>query len=322
MKTKIFGAITALVGTATLVHAQCGSVCATKSETKATVATVAFEDARPDIVDVAVSAGQFNTLAAALGAADLVEALKGKGPFTVFAPTDDAFAKLPSATIQFLLRPENKAALTSILTYHVSPGKAMAKEVVSSKTMNTLNGQRLAIEVNGDKVMIGGKTKARIIKTDVTADNGVIHVIDTVILPVDKNLAEVATEAGVFKTLLAAANAAGLVPALTGDGPLTVFAPTDDAFAKLPRGTVENLLKPENKEQLAAILKYHVVAGRVYSDMAVKAGTAKTLQGSNVRITVDDKGQARVNNARIVSVDIEANNGVVHVIDTVILPGN
>jgi len=160
---------------------------------------------------------------------------------------------------------------------------------------------------------------AKVISTDIVCTNGVIHVIDSVILPADGNIPTVADKAGSFKTLLAAAKAAGLVDALSGDKALTVFAPTDAAFAKLPAGTVESLLKPENKDKLAAILLYHVVEGRVYSEDALAAKAAKTLQGSTVNISVKD-GAAYVEGAKIVTTDIDASNGVIHVIDSVILP--
>ena len=139
------------------------------------------------------------------------------------------------------------------------------------------------------------------------------------ILPADKTIPETAEAAGKFGTLLAAANAAGLVDALSGKGPLTVFAPTDEAFAKLPEGTVESLLKPENKSKLAAILKYHVVPGRVYSTQALEAGKAKTLQGSSVHISADSE-KASVNEATLLATDLDASNGVIHVIDSVLLP--
>jgi uncharacterized surface protein with fasciclin (FAS1) repeats len=133
-----------------------------------------------DIVDTAVSAGQFKTLAAALGAAGLVDTLKGPGPFTVFAPTDDAFAKLPAGTVETLLKPENKDQLTAILTYHVVPGKVMAADVVKLDEAKTVNGKMIDVSVMGDKVMTNDAT---VTKTDIQASNGVIHVIDSVILP-------------------------------------------------------------------------------------------------------------------------------------------
>ncbi len=133
-----------------------------------------------DIVDTAVAAGQFKTLAAALGAAGLVEPLKGAGPFTVFAPTDDAFAKLPAGTVEELLKPENKAKLMAILTYHVVDGKVMAADVVKLNEAKTLNGMMVKVKVSGESVMINGATVA---SADIAASNGVIHVIDTVLLP-------------------------------------------------------------------------------------------------------------------------------------------
>ena len=133
-----------------------------------------------DIVDTAVAAGSFKTLAAALTAGDLIQTLKGKGPFTVFAPTDEAFAKLPAATLADLLKPENKAKLVAILTYHVVPGKVMASQVTGLKSAKTVNGQSVTIAVKDGRVMIDN---AHVVKTDIAASNGVIHVIDTVLLP-------------------------------------------------------------------------------------------------------------------------------------------
>ena len=170
---------------------------------------------KKDIVDTAVAAGSFKTLAAALGAADLVEALKGKGPFTVFAPTDEAFAKLPAGTVETLLKPENKDQLTAVLTYHVVAGQVPAKQVVDLKGAKTLNGQRVDIAVAGGKVTVD---KANVVKTDIHCSNGIIHVIDSVILPGSDNIVVTADKAGAFKTLIAAAQAAGLAEALTGKG--------------------------------------------------------------------------------------------------------
>jgi len=133
-----------------------------------------------DIVDTAVGAGQFKTLVAALQAAGLVETLKGKGPFTVFAPTDAAFAKLPAGTVEMLLKPENKAKLTAILTYHVVAGKVMAADVVKVKSAKTVQGTSVTVSAMGGKVMIDG---ANVVTTDIAASNGVIHVIDTVLMP-------------------------------------------------------------------------------------------------------------------------------------------
>jgi uncharacterized surface protein with fasciclin (FAS1) repeats len=133
-----------------------------------------------DIVDTAVSAGSFKTLTTALAAAGLVETLKGKGPFTVFAPTDEAFAKLPAGTLESLLKPANKQKLTSILTYHVVAGNVKAADVVKLSSAMTLNGQSVTIKNVGGKVLINGAT---VVKADIAATNGTIHVIDTVLMP-------------------------------------------------------------------------------------------------------------------------------------------
>ncbi|UCD24699.1 MAG: fasciclin domain-containing protein [Gemmatimonadota bacterium] len=133
------------------------------------------------------------------------------------------------------------------------------------------------------------------------------------------DIVETAIEAGSFQTLVAAVKAAGLVEVLQGDGPFTVFAPTDEAFAKLPEGTVDELLKPENKEKLVAILTYHVVSGKVMAKDVAGIKSAKTVQGQSLKVSIED-GTPMVDNAKIVATDIEASNGVIHVIDTVVLP--
>ena len=133
-----------------------------------------------DIVDTAIKAGSFKTLAAALTAADLVETLKGKGPFTVFAPTDEAFAELPKGTVENLLKPENKDKLVAVLTYHVVAGKVMAADVVKLKKAKTVQGSEVSIKVNKKGVMVDA---ANVVKTNIDCTNGVVHVIDAVILP-------------------------------------------------------------------------------------------------------------------------------------------
>jgi transforming growth factor-beta-induced protein len=279
----------------------------------------------PDIVDTAVAAGTFTTLAAALEAAGLVETLKGEGPFTVFAPTDEAFAKLDKALLDDLLKPENKDTLVAILTYHVVPGKVTAADVVNLTSAKTVQGEEITIKVDGNTVMVND---AKVTQTDIAARNGVIHVIDTVILPPTvaeklaapaQDIVEVAVAAGNFKTLAAALEAAGLVETLKGEGPFTVFAPTDEAFAKLDKALLDDLLKPENKDTLVAILTYHVVPGKVTAADVVKLNKAKTVQGEEITIKVDGN-TVMVNDAKVTQTDIAASNGVIHVIDTVILP--
>jgi transforming growth factor-beta-induced protein len=265
---------------------------------------------KADLVDTAVAAGSFKTLVAAVQAAGLVETLKGKGPFTVFAPTDEAFAKLPKGTVEALLKDVPK--LKSILLYHVVPGSVMAAEVVKLKEAKTALGQSVSIAVGASGVKVDG---ANVVKTDICTSNGVIHVIDAVILPKD-DIVDVARKAGSFKTLLAAVDAAGLTDTLRGAGPFTVFAPTDEAFAKLPAGTVEGLLK--DKAALQNILLFHVVPGKVMAAQVTKLSEAKTAQGQSVSIVVADG--VKVNGAKVTKTDVLAANGVVHVLDTVILP--
>lgn len=285
----------------------------------AAVLAVGNVKAQGDIVDVASANGSFKTLVAAVQAAGLVDTLKGKGPFTVFAPTDAAFAKLPKEVLADLLKPENKAKLVEILTYHVVAANVPSGDAAKLDFASTVQGGALRIEktMNGETTVLS-VDGAKIVTADVKASNGVIHVIDTVVLP-RPNIAETAKSAGMFKTLLAAADAAGLVPALTGKDALTVFAPTDEAFAKLPAGTVETLLKPENKDKLAAIIKYHVVAGRALAKDVVAKPEHMTLNGKAVKVTTDKDG-AKIGAARILKTDILAGNGVIHVIDAVLLP--
>jgi transforming growth factor-beta-induced protein len=270
------------------------------------------------IVDVAVADGRFKTLVAALGAAGLVDTLKGAGPFTVFAPTDEAFSKLPAGTIDELLKPENKQKLADILLYHVVAGKVMAADVVKLTSASTVLGKDVTIKVDMGNVYVN---EAKVIITDIETSNGIIHVIDSVLLPpADKTIVDVAVADGRFKTLVAALQAAGLVDTLKGAGPFTVFAPTDEAFAKLPAGTIDTLLKPENKQKLTDILLYHVVAGKVMAADVVKLTSASTVLGKDVTITVKD-GKVFLNGTvQVIITDIETSNGVIHVIDAVLLP--
>jgi transforming growth factor-beta-induced protein len=275
-----------------------------------------------DIVQTAIDDGRFKTLVTALIAADLVTALKSPGPFTVFAPTDDAFAKLPPGTIDNLLKPENKPKLVQILTYHVVAGKALtAAQIIALNPpfeLPMLNNISTNITKNGDKLLINNAT---VIQADVMATNGIIHVIDTVIFPPD--IVQIAISDGRFKTLVIALTAADLVIALKGPGPFTVFAPTDDAFAKLPPGTIDNLLKPENKPKLIKILTYHVVGGRALSSTDILAMNPpfklEMLNGLSTQITVDG-GKIKVNDATVIVANVIGTNGIVHAIDTVLLP--
>ena len=308
---------------ASLVLAACGTPAA------APVATAVPPTAVPalsDIVDTAIADGRFTTLVAAVTAGGLVDTLKGAGPFTVFAPTDDAFAKLPAGTVEGLLKPENLETLKNILLYHVMPGAVMAADVVTldGKSADTaFAGNAIAISVKDGSVFLN--ETVQVIITDIATSNGVIHVIDTVLLPPAKlaNIVDTAVADGRFTTLVAAVTAGGLVDTLVGEGPFTVFAPTDEAFATLPAGTVEGLLKPENLETLKNILLYHVVPGTVMAaDVVTLDGkTADTaFAGNAIAISVKD-GKVFLNDTvQVIITDIATSNGVIHVIDTVLLP--
>jgi transforming growth factor-beta-induced protein len=276
-----------------------------------------------DIVDTAIADGRFSTLVAAVQAAGLVDTLKGEGLFTVFAPTDDAFAALPAGTLDELLKPENKQKLTDILLYHVISGKVMAADAAKLTSAPTVLGKDITVKSDMGNVYIND---AKVVIADIETSNGVIHVIDKVLLPpsddaMEKNtIVDVAVADGRFKTLVAAVTAAGLVETLSGEGPFTVFAPTDDAFAALPAGTLDELLKPENKQKLTDILLYHVVSGKVVAADVVGLTSAPTVLGKDIKITVKDGNVFLNDTVKVIITDVEASNGVIHVIDAVLLP--
>ena len=310
-----------------------------------------------DIVDIAVSNEDFSTLVTAVTAAGLVDTLKGEGPYTVFAPTNEAFAKVPVELLDALLA-DPSGALTQILLYHVVPGKVMAGDLSEGLTATTAQGEAVTFSLaNGAMV-----NDANIVATDIEASNGVIHVIDTVILPPSvvaalsapaeaaaaeatpapaeeaaaeatpapaeeaaaaaapaADIVDTAVAAGDFGTLVAAVQAAGLVDALKAEGPFTVFAPSDAAFANLPAGTVESLLADPSGD-LTQILLYHVLPTQVLStDLQEGTVFVPTLQGGSVKVTVKD-GEVMVNDAKVVAADVATSNGVIHVIDSVLLP--
>jgi uncharacterized surface protein with fasciclin (FAS1) repeats len=305
-----------------LVAAACGGTEETTATTAApepTTTTTMAEVMEKTIVDVATEAGAFSTLLTAVEAAGLVETLQGDGPFTVFAPTDEAFAALPEGTLEGLLA--DTEALKQVLLYHVVSGRVMAADVVGLEAAASVQGEEIAISVDGGAVMVNG---ANVVTTDIEASNGVIHVIDAVILPPSMSEAEAmadivgtAQAAGSFSTLLAAVEAAGLTETLQGEGPFTVFAPTDEAFAALGQETIDALLA--DPERLSQILLYHVVAGEVLAADVAGLSAATSVQGEDISIRVED-GKVFVNDAQVVTTDITTSNGVIHVIDAVILP--
>jgi transforming growth factor-beta-induced protein len=265
------------------------------------------------IPEVAQAAGSFGTLLTAVEAAGLAGTLATDGPFTVFAPTDAAFAALPAGALDALLG--DIELLTRVLTYHVVAGDLNASAVLSRTELTTLNGGMLGVRTEGGSAYVN---ESRIVQTDVLASNGVIHVIDAVLLPEPVlDIPGTAAAAGMFSTLLAAVEAAGLLETLRSAGPFTVLAPTDEAFAALPEGTVAALL--EDPETLAEILLYHVIPGDVRAAQVVTLTEATMANGATVSIAVGNGG-VRVNDANVVATDIEATNGVIHVIDAVLIP--
>jgi len=284
------------------------------------------EEMAQSIVDIAVADGRFNTLVAAVQAAGLAETLSGEGQFTVFAPTDDAFAALPEGTVESLLE-DPEGALRDILLYHVAEGAVPAETVVTLDSATTLQGEDVSIAMVDGGVVLNDS--AKVIITDIMASNGIIHVIDGVILPPSvvaaqaeeemNSIVDIAVADGRFTTLVAAVQAAGLAETLSGEGQFTVFAPTDEAFAALPEGTVESLLEdPEGA--LRDILLYHVAEGAVPAETVVTLDSTTTLQGEPVSIAVVDGEVVLNDSAKVIITDIMASNGIIHVIDGVILP--
>lgn len=285
-----------------------------------------------DIVETAVADGRFTTLVAALAAAGLEDDLAGDGPFTVFAPTDDAFDLLPAGTVTALLDPANQATLIDILTFHVFSGDVRAADVVTldGTAATMLNNKDLRIDVISGSVILSydGNREAMVVITDILATNGVIHVIDVVLDPDDatQDIVDTAVANGSFTTLVQAVTAAGLVDTLKGDGPLTVFAPTDGAFNKLPPGTVAALLA--DIPTLTNILTYHVYDGSVLAADAIDLDgmTVDMFNGSGMNIDVVG-GNVVLNwngnrEATVIITNVLCSNGTIHVIDAVLDPGD
>ena len=274
--------------------------------------------AQNTVVDIIVNSTEHDTLEAAVVAAELADDLSGPGPFTVFAPTDAAFAALPSGTIETLLT-DPTGTLAQILLYHVVSGQALSTDLSDGQTITTLLGEDITVTIGMNGVMINNAT---VVVADITATNGVVHVIDAILLPPapqpTPTVVDVIVNSDVHNTLEAAVVAAGLVETLSGTGPFTVFAPTDNAFASLPAGTVETLLA-DPTGTLTQILLYHVVGAQALSTNLTNGQTVATLQGQTVTVTINADG-VFINNAQVTVADIVTDNGVIHVIDAVLLP--
>ena len=276
---------------------------------------VVVADDTQDIPTNAQNTGVHDSLVAALSHAELVSALQADGPFTVFAPTDDAFAAAGIDLATFDTEEEN-ATLVDILLYHVVSGEVTASAVTDGMNAEALNGDDLSFTVTDGVVMVNDAT---VTSADVMASNGVIHVIDKVLMP-PADLGDIPTVAqgtGIHTSLVAAVTQADLVATLQGDGPFTVFAPTDDAFAAAGID-LEALDTDEGKAALTDILLYHVVAGEVPSSAVTDGLVAAAVNGDDLSFTVGDS--VMVNDATVVLADVPASNGVIHVIDKVLMP--
>jgi len=272
------------------------------------------------IPKLAGTQADLSTLVTALKDAGLVDTLSGKGPFTVFAPVNAAFADLPNATLAYLLH--DKAALTKVLEYHVASGSVLSSALKNGEKIPTLEGADVNVTIttkdNKTTVMINTAT---VTTADVKATNGVVHIINKVLIPPGLSvptIPAVAKAAG-LKTLLAAVGAAKLGATLSGPGPFTVFAPTDDAFKALPKGALDALLLPANMGLLVKLLEYHVVSGEVAAGDLKNGEHVKTLEGQDVNITIAGS-TVSIDKAKVTQANVYAGNGIVHVINAVMLP--
>jgi uncharacterized surface protein with fasciclin (FAS1) repeats len=274
------------------------------------------EEIPATVVDIIVGSEDHTTLEAAVIAADLAGTLSGNGPFTVFAPTDAAFAALPAGLLDTLLANPG-GFLTEILLYHVVGANALSTSLTNGQMIETLNGQKIEVTINDDGVFING---AKVTTADVVADNGVVHVIDAVLVPAEipATVVDIIVGSEDHTTLEAAVIAADLAGTLSGDGPFTVFAPTDAAFAALPAGLLDTLLADPGGF-LTEILLYHVVGANALSTSLTNGQMIETLNGQKIEVTINDDG-VFINGAKVTAADIVAKNGVVHVIDAVLVP--
>ena len=264
------------------------------------------------IAAIASGIDDFSTLVAALQAADLVDTFAGEGTFTVFAPTNAAFDALPEGVLDALLA--DKDALSAVLTYHVLGAEVRAADLVAGKNFAaTLNGSNAVVEVGDDGVTIN---QAGITATDVEASNGVIHIIDQVIVP-PSTLADIVYTSPDHTVLMGALESADLVETLDGEGTFTVFAPTDAAFQPLiDDGTIASL----SVETLTSILLYHVLGSTVLSTDLDGTVSVATLEGSEMSVSASADGVSINDTANVAAADLVGVNGVVHVIDSVLLP--
>ncbi|XP_019641855.1 PREDICTED: transforming growth factor-beta-induced protein ig-h3-like [Branchiostoma belcheri] len=278
---------------------------------------VCVVSAQNTVVDVLKTLGTEGKLIELVQKAKLDSRLEGKGPFTVFAPTDDAFSALPGDLLAKL--EADNLLLTQVLEFHVASGKAMSSGLKNNQLVPTLIGLNIRINIyNTSKPSIITADGAVVTKADNVASNGVVHVIDQVLWPLPTaSIAQGIAANFHLSTLGSAVSKAGLVATLSGDGPFTVFAPTNEAFSKLPAGVLDGLLK--NVTALTDVLTYHVLPGAYYLPGLRNGDMLKTLEGGNVTIKNSKDAAAMVNNATIIA-QLAESNGVLMLIDTVLIP--
>ncbi len=272
------------------------------------------------ITQTAVNTPDLSTLVAALTEAGLADTFNASGNYTVFAPNNNAFSEIQS-TVDQLLAADDKSALTDVLQYHVIDSVVFSRELRAKQTVTTLSGDELVIRSVGGAVYVNG---ARVVTADVLASNGVVHIIDQVLVPnTFGNIAETAQENSNLSTLVAAASAADLVGALSDEtANYTVFAPTNAAFADI-QSTVDSLLAAEDKSALVGVLQYHIVNREVFASQLSDGQVITTLSGETLTINISGGSVTLVgedSTATVVNADILTTNGIVHVIDTVLLP--
>jgi uncharacterized surface protein with fasciclin (FAS1) repeats len=279
----------------------------------------------PSIVQVAQSDAGLSTLAEAVVAADLATTLSGPGPYTVFAPTNDAFASLLAelgVTKAQLLA--DKPLLTQVLTYHVLPAAVTRAAVPAGRAIGTVQGSVFKVDASGNALIVtdGRNRTAAIVATDIAASNGVVHVVDKVLLPPNRSVVQTALAQAQFSLLAEAVMAAGLDDDLGRDGPFTVFAPTDAAFtALLAELGVSKAELFADTALLTRVLAYHVVPGRVMRADVPVGAPVTTLQGGSFTIDANLRViDARGRTAHLTATDVFATNGVLHVLDRVLLP--
>jgi transforming growth factor-beta-induced protein len=302
-----------------------------ESSSVVSVSSVAGDVKLKNIVETASANPDFSTLVTALKAADLTGALEGTGPFTVFAPTNSAFEKLPAGTVENLLKPENKTTLQNILKYHVVSGSVLSTDLKQDLRAKTLADTVLSFDLTNGVVVNGTST---VTTPDLKQCNGVIHGIDTVLLPpatqatepvyAFDSIATNVTNNKSFSTLLANLKTADLATALGGSGTYTVFAPDNASFDKLSKETKELLSKSENVGVLADILKNHVVLGDILSTDITEKTPVATLTGNVFYVEKDKDGLLLTDTngatlARVTNADLKSSNGVIHTINNVIV---